>query len=118
MHYQGWDQLGWRWISLAAAACLPVLLACGSAGRVRHGPEAIFKTQPEAGTVHVGLQSVAPFEEYLDQLQPTFTLTAEQARICPIMRSFVTRPSRLQLGGGLTLSPPQTVTTPADHASS
>lgn len=79
MHYQGCGQLGRRLVPWAAAACLPVLLACCSAGRVRHGPEATFETQPEAGTVHVGIQSVAPFEEYLDQLQPTFTLTAEQA---------------------------------------
>lgn len=38
-----------------------------------------FESQEEAGSVQVGVQSVAPFEEYVDSLQPRFTLTEQAA---------------------------------------
>src|SRR5437016_4672117 len=38
-----------------------------------------FKTQEEAGTVQVAVQSVAPFEDYISTLEPKFTLKPEDA---------------------------------------
>ncbi|MGZ5442626.1 MAG: hypothetical protein ACXW5U_06245 [Thermoanaerobaculia bacterium] len=35
--------------------------------------------QADVASVHVAVQSVAPFEDYLDALQPRFTLTTEKA---------------------------------------
>jgi len=36
-------------------------------------------TQDEAGTAHVSVLSVAPWEEYIDALQPTFKMTSDDA---------------------------------------
>jgi hypothetical protein len=38
-----------------------------------------FHQQEEAGSVHVAVQSVAPFEGYINSLQPQFALNSEQA---------------------------------------
>jgi hypothetical protein len=35
--------------------------------------------QEDIAAVHVGIQSVAPFEDYLDALQPKFSITADKA---------------------------------------
>jgi hypothetical protein len=41
--------------------------------------EDTFNDQPSAGSVHVAAQSIAPFDEYIDSLQPRFDITAAQA---------------------------------------
>src|SRR5262245_13531704 len=38
-----------------------------------------LSSQVEAGAVEVAVQSVAPFEEYIEQLQPRFTLGGQTA---------------------------------------
>src|SRR5690349_1325787 len=43
-------------------------------------PVRTFKSQEEAGTVQVAVQSMAPFDEdFINQLQPTLALTDDQA---------------------------------------
>ncbi|MEA2165643.1 MAG: hypothetical protein QOK37_3770 [Thermoanaerobaculia bacterium] len=43
-------------------------------------PTRTFRTQEDAGTVHVAVQSVAPFDEdFINELQPPLALTDEQA---------------------------------------
>lgn len=65
----------------------PVLLtaallaaACGTLNPKPPKPEEVrFKFQNEAGSVLVGVQSVAPFEAYVDALQPRFALNSDDA---------------------------------------
>jgi hypothetical protein len=61
---------------------LPLLLlgapGCGPVEPPRTAPT-LFETQEEAGVIHIGVQSVAAFEDYIDALQPRFTLTADEA---------------------------------------
>jgi hypothetical protein len=49
--------------------------ACSSASL----KERTFRYQHQAGSVQVAVQSVAPFEEYIDDLQPRFSLSAQDA---------------------------------------
>lgn len=55
-------------------------MACSSLSSLKPSVKPVyFKQQEEAGSVQVGVQSVAPFEEYVDSLQPRFTLTEQAA---------------------------------------
>ncbi|HKV08192.1 MAG TPA: hypothetical protein VJ725_08650 [Thermoanaerobaculia bacterium] len=54
--------------------------ACGTLNPKPPKPEVVrFKSQNEAGSVLVGVQSVAPFEAYVDALQPRFVLSSDDA---------------------------------------
>jgi hypothetical protein len=48
-----------------------------------------FATAPEAGSVHLSVLSIAPWEEYATALQPIFNLDPEQARNAVIPESQV-----------------------------
>jgi hypothetical protein len=64
-----------RAVSIAVCASL----TSGCAVKEPKPVQAIYRAQEDAGTVEIAVQSVAPFEEYVDQLQPRFTLTADAA---------------------------------------
>jgi hypothetical protein len=69
-----------RTIALVALALL--LLGCPYSKKPNPIPKPEQKRydfQDEAGSVLIGVQSVAPFEAYIDALQPRFNLTAEDA---------------------------------------
>lgn len=61
---------------LLLAGCL---LWMGCATELPQPEQVYFKSQEEAGSVQVGVQSVAPFEEYIDSLQPRFVLDEQGA---------------------------------------
>jgi hypothetical protein len=66
-----------RWASLLSGMLLG---AIGCAGiRAPGFRPSYVHHQEEAGTVQVGVQSVAPFEEYVDALQPKFKLDEKDA---------------------------------------
>jgi hypothetical protein len=46
-----------------------------------------FHQQQDVGSVHVAVQSVAPFEGYISSLQPQFTLSTEQAIAAAIQQT-------------------------------
>jgi hypothetical protein len=46
-----------------------------------------FQQQDEAGSVHVTVQSVAPFESYISSLQPQFPLSSQDAIAEAIIRT-------------------------------
>lgn len=74
----------------APALLIAALLAasCGTLSPKPPKPEAVrFQFQNEAGSVLVGVQSVAPFEAYVDALQPRFVLDSESALTTAISTS-------------------------------
>jgi hypothetical protein len=60
-------------ISALVAGC------SGMQGRLAPKPPLRVKTQDQAGSTHVAVLSVAPWEEYMTALQPTFPLTPVDA---------------------------------------
>jgi hypothetical protein len=68
-----------RWkpsVALLASFALTIApLGCRSTSL----KEVTFSDQPSAGSVHVAAQSIAPFDEYIDSLQPRFDLSSAQA---------------------------------------
>lgn len=61
-------------------ACLALIaVATTSCSSFSAPRQTTFKTQEEAGTVQVAVQSVAPFEDYISTLEPKFNLKPEDA---------------------------------------
>ncbi len=58
--------------------CLAGALLCACQAGVEYEATRVASTR-EAGSVHVAVLSVAPWERYVTALQPDFTLTAEEA---------------------------------------
>lgn len=69
-----------RTTSFLVLAVAVGLLGCGTyALKSQTMAQKTFKFQEEAGSVFVGIQSVAPFTDYIDSLQPKFSLSPEDA---------------------------------------
>ncbi len=101
------------------AACLLLVAGCGFP---RRGGEAPYRpaTQEEAGSVHVAVLSVGPWDEFVDVLQPEFDLTPEGAleRVLAPTRISARREEdslRLRLAAGAT-APDSPAPAPAAEA--
>jgi hypothetical protein len=95
-------------IFIGAAAAATCLAGCATIGEVFQTRPVVAKTHDEAGSTHLAVLSVAPWDEYRVQLQPKFNLDAEAAlsRVAKsnrqaqdVMRSFI--------GGGVNIQGPQ-----------
>lgn len=97
-------------------------LACALSSRTPLPDQLRFTSQQDAGAVQISVQSVAPFEEYVDALQPRFSLTSEAALETAIADTQLAelrtlRSALLALGVSLptlTVSDVATTTTPPD----
>ncbi|MBY6263718.1 hypothetical protein EI613_17610 [Azospirillum sp. 412522] len=69
-----------------AAACLSLLAACASTSLFR--PHTV-DNMPDAGSFHLAVLSVAPWNNFIDKLQPKFELTETEAlkRVLPTVQS-------------------------------
>jgi hypothetical protein len=107
-------------LGVALLGCCPGL-ACSLASSRPIPSQQRFASQQDAGAVQISVQSVAPFEEYVDALQPRFALTPDAAFETAIadtqlaelraLRSAlfsagVTVPTSAVDGGATTLTPP------------
>jgi hypothetical protein len=87
-------------------------LGCGSTVSLKHRR---FDYRDEVAQVHVGVQSVAPFEDYVDALQPRFDLTAAAALDAAVAQTQNSEIRRLQaLALSLKAGLPQTGVTSSD----
>src|SRR5438445_6859074 len=67
-----------------------------------------FRTQEDVGTVQVGVQSVAPFEDYISSLEPQFELKPQEALDRAIAQTQVEESALVnQFLTTLQLAPPQ-----------
>lgn len=92
------------WRRLVVAVCIPML----SCSYFRDTSAVRFDQQEGVGSVHVAIQSVAPFEGYINSLQPQFAFNTEQALAAAIQQT-QTEDSQLfrALMASLTLALPQ-----------
>lgn len=106
---------------MAAAVVAMFGLSCHAA--LQHFPKTWDRRvshQNEAGTIHVGVQSTAAFDEYVSLLQPSFSLTSEQAlaKAIPIVQSLEFRQAvAVSVAAALSLSQTTGSTTVVDNAS-
>lgn len=73
-----------RAVARGLVPCCALLLSCS---HFRDTKAVRFERQEDVGSVHVAVQSVAPFEGYINSLQPQFTFNTEQAIAAAIQQT-------------------------------